>query len=194
MSGCRPLIKGFFRRCADRGCGHVFGLVRGQLDPLALMLWRSTRWRASLSRSSNRRCQSNGGSSTCNESVISRAAIYAARARHSAKAAAHDAPGVCVDHECDVNEAGPGRDIGEIRDPKRVRPGRPELAVDMIQRTRRSLVADRGFDRFAADHAAGPCSASVAPRCIGRCPRPRGAVAARPCARRRGRRSPRRHA
>jgi hypothetical protein len=38
MSGCRPLIKGFFRRCAGRGCGHVFGLVRGEFDPLALML------------------------------------------------------------------------------------------------------------------------------------------------------------
>ena len=38
MSGRRPLIKGFFRRCADRGCGHVFGLVRGEFDPLALML------------------------------------------------------------------------------------------------------------------------------------------------------------
>jgi hypothetical protein len=38
MSGRRPLIKGFFRRCAGRGCGHVFGLVRGELDPLALML------------------------------------------------------------------------------------------------------------------------------------------------------------
>ena len=38
MSGRRPLIKGFFRRCADRGCGHVFGLSRGEFDPLALML------------------------------------------------------------------------------------------------------------------------------------------------------------
>jgi hypothetical protein len=38
MSGCRPLIKGFFRRYADRGCGHVFGLSRGEFDPLALML------------------------------------------------------------------------------------------------------------------------------------------------------------
>jgi beta-glucosidase len=33
------------------------------------------------------RCQSNGGSSTCGATGISRAAIYAARARHSAKAA-----------------------------------------------------------------------------------------------------------
>jgi hypothetical protein len=38
MSGRRSLIKGYFRRCPDRGCGHVFGLSRGRLDPLALML------------------------------------------------------------------------------------------------------------------------------------------------------------
>jgi hypothetical protein len=38
MSGRRSLIKGYFWRCAGRGCGHVFGLSRGQLDPLALML------------------------------------------------------------------------------------------------------------------------------------------------------------
>ena len=38
MSGWRPLIKGFFRRCVGRGCGHVFGLSRGELDPPALML------------------------------------------------------------------------------------------------------------------------------------------------------------
>ena len=34
-----------------------------------------------------RRCQGNGGSSTCSATAISRAAIYATRARHSAKAA-----------------------------------------------------------------------------------------------------------
>jgi hypothetical protein len=33
-----PADQKLFRRCADRGCGHVFGLSRGQLDPLALML------------------------------------------------------------------------------------------------------------------------------------------------------------
>jgi hypothetical protein len=38
MSGRRSLIKGYFWRCADRGCGHVFGLVRGEFDPPALML------------------------------------------------------------------------------------------------------------------------------------------------------------
>ena len=35
MSGRRSLIKGYFWRCAGR---HVFGLSRGQVDPLALML------------------------------------------------------------------------------------------------------------------------------------------------------------
>jgi hypothetical protein len=29
MSGQRPRIKGYFRRCAGRGCGHVFGLWCG---------------------------------------------------------------------------------------------------------------------------------------------------------------------
>jgi hypothetical protein len=31
MSGRRSLIKGYFWRCADRGCGHVFGLSRGEI-------------------------------------------------------------------------------------------------------------------------------------------------------------------
>ena len=53
MSGRRPLIKGFFRRCADRGCGHVFGLSRGEFDPLALMLSAD---RVSCSAGSRRRC------------------------------------------------------------------------------------------------------------------------------------------
>jgi len=30
MSGRRPPIKGYFQRCADRGCGHVFGLSCGE--------------------------------------------------------------------------------------------------------------------------------------------------------------------
>jgi hypothetical protein len=53
---CRmsPADQGLFRRCADRGCGHVFGLSRGELDPLALMLSADplphSRWRACLRR------------------------------------------------------------------------------------------------------------------------------------------------
>jgi len=33
MSGRRPLIKGYFRFCTSLGCGHVFGLLRGNEDP-----------------------------------------------------------------------------------------------------------------------------------------------------------------
>ena len=70
------------------------------------------------------------------------------RARHPP---ADDPPGVGVDDEGDVDEAGPGRDIGEVGDPEHIRPWRLELAVDVIQRAWRGLVADRGSDRFAAD-------------------------------------------
>jgi hypothetical protein len=58
-----------------------------------------------------------------------------------------------IDHEGDVDEAFPGRHVGEVGDPKRVRPRRLELPPDVIQRARRCLVADRGPDRLAADHA-----------------------------------------
>ena len=44
-------------------------------------------------------------------------------------------------------------DVAEIRDPQRIRARRVELAIDVVQRARRRLVADRGPDRLAADHA-----------------------------------------
>ena len=78
---------------------------------------------------------------------------HEARMRRPRDAPADDAPGVDVDDEGDVDEAGPGRDIGEVRDPERIRPWRLELPVDVIQRTRRRLVADRRPHRLAADHA-----------------------------------------
>ena len=28
----RPLIKGYFRRCTGRGCGHVFGLLARRVE------------------------------------------------------------------------------------------------------------------------------------------------------------------
>ncbi len=65
---------------------------------------------------------------------------------------AHDAAGLGIDDEGNVNEAGPGRDVGEVRDPQHVRLRRPELAVHVIQRARRGLVADRRAHRLAADH------------------------------------------
>ena len=69
------------------------------------------------------------------------------RARHPP---ADDAPGIGVDHEGDVDEARPGRDIGEVREPQHVRPWRLELPVDAVERAWRGLVADRGLHGLAA--------------------------------------------
>jgi hypothetical protein len=64
---------------------------------------------------------------------------------------AHDTPGKGVNDEGHVDEAGPGRHIGEVRDPQHVRRRRVELAIDAIERARRCLVAHRGAGRLAAD-------------------------------------------
>ena len=87
------------------------------------------------------------------------------RARHPP---AHDPAGIGVDHKGDIDKAGPGRDIGEVGEPEDIRPWRLEVAVDVIQRAWRGLVADRGFDGFAADYPlASPCPASAAIPCNG---------------------------
>ncbi len=72
------------------------------------------------------------------------------RARHPP---AHDAARIGVDHESHIDEARPGRDVGEIGDPEHVRPRRAELSVDPIERARRGLVTDRGPQRLASDRA-----------------------------------------
>src|SRR3954453_4820545 len=77
---------------------------------------------------------------------------HEARMRRARGPPAHDPAGIGVDHEGDVDKAGPGRDIGEVGEPENVRPWRLELAVDVIQRAWRGLVADRGLDGFAADN------------------------------------------
>ena len=53
--------------------------------------------------------------------------------------AADDTPRVRVDDEGDVDEACPGRHIGEVGEPKRIRALRLELPIDVIQRARRAL-------------------------------------------------------
>ena len=45
----------------------------------------------------------------------------------SGDAPTNDAAGIGVDHEGDVDEAGPGRDVGEVGDPERVRSRGMEL-------------------------------------------------------------------
>lgn len=73
--------------------------------------------------------------------------------RRPARPPADDAASLGVDDEGDVDEARPGRDIGEVGDPEPVRCRSMELAVDLIERTRGSLVADRRPHRLATDRA-----------------------------------------
>jgi hypothetical protein len=64
---------------------------------------------------------------------------------------ADNAAGEGIDDEGRVEEALPGRNVGEVGHPKRVRPWCLELAVHAVRRARCRLVADRRLDRFAAD-------------------------------------------
>jgi len=73
--------------------------------------------------------------------------------RRPARPPAYDIAGVDVDHEGDIDEPRPGRDVGGVRDPQHVRRRGMELAVDLIERARRGLVADRRLHRLAPDHA-----------------------------------------
>src|SRR5919202_1439961 len=66
---------------------------------------------------------------------------------------ADDAPSKGVDHERDIDETGPGRDVAEVRDPQRIRPRRLELPVHTVQRAWRCLVALCRADDLAADDA-----------------------------------------
>src|ERR671933_2211889 len=66
---------------------------------------------------------------------------------------ADDAPSKGVDHKRDIDEAGPGRDVAEVRDPQRIRPRRLELPVHTVQRAWRCLVALRRADDLATDDA-----------------------------------------
>src|SRR5512134_2369806 len=57
------------------------------------------------------------------------------RPRRTRHAPADDAPGERIDHEGDVDEAGPGRDVGEVRYPEHVRLRCPEPPVDPVKWT-----------------------------------------------------------
>lgn len=67
---------------------------------------------------------------------------------------ADDPAGEYVDHEGDVDEALPGRDVGEVADPQLVGPPGLEVPADVIQRARGVGVADRGAHAFAANDPA----------------------------------------
>ncbi len=68
-----------------------------------------------------------------------------------------------IDHEADINKTCRGRDVGEIADPKPVRCGGLEVAVHMIERERRCLVAEGRAMRLAADNALQPHGIHEAP-------------------------------
>lgn len=66
---------------------------------------------------------------------------------------ADDPTGKRIDHECHIDEAGPCRDVCKVRHPQHIRPRHVELPVDVVERTGRRLVADRGLERLATDSA-----------------------------------------
>lgn len=68
----------------------------------------------------------------------------------------NDIAGIDVDHERDIDEPAQGRDVGKIRDTQLVGRWCTELAVNVIQRTGRSFIADGGAHGLATDL---PCQA-----------------------------------
>jgi hypothetical protein len=68
----------------------------------------------------------------------------------AADAPAHDAVGIGVDEEGDVDEALLARNVGEVRQPQRVRTRRVELPLHPVERTGGCRVADGGSNLPAA--------------------------------------------
>ena len=72
--------------------------------------------------------------------------------RGAADAPAHDTAGEGIDDKRNINKALPGGHVDEIGNPQPVRLWRPELALDVVQRARRGLVADSRSDRLTPNH------------------------------------------
>ena len=87
------------------------------------------------------------------------------RMRCPASSPADDPPCISVDDEGDIDEAGPGRDVGKIRVLQTVWSGSVELSVPVIQRTESRLVADRCPQRLARTAPEGPYPASTGRPC-----------------------------
>src|SRR5439155_20715033 len=66
---------------------------------------------------------------------------------------ADDATTPRVEHDGEIQEAGPRRDVRDVRDPQPIGAGRRELAVDEIRCWPRRLVSYRRVERFPASHA-----------------------------------------
>jgi len=66
---------------------------------------------------------------------------------------ADDAPTPRVDHHREIQESGPGRHVGDVRDPQPIRARRGELAVDEIGLGPRRVVSHRRAARLPTAHA-----------------------------------------
>ena len=71
--------------------------------------------------------------------------------RRPANPPADDPAGIGVDDKSQIDEARPGRHVSEVGDPEHVRRRGMELAVDVVERARRRLVAHGRSDGVAAD-------------------------------------------
>src|SRR5438309_1388479 len=69
---------------------------------------------------------------------------------------ADHAPTPRIEHDGEIQEAGPGRHVGDVRDPQLIRARAGELAVDEIRRRPGRLVAHRRAERLPPAHALQP--------------------------------------
>lgn len=76
--------------------------------------------------------------------------------RRATDAPADDVPGEDVDHERHIDEARPGGNVSEVGDPEPVGSRSLELSIDLVERARRPLAADRRPYRLAANDALKP--------------------------------------
>jgi hypothetical protein len=68
--------------------------------------------------------------------------------RRAAHPPTDDAAGKGVDHESHMDKAGPGEDIGIVRQPQHIRRWSTELPIDLVERARRlSLTVVRSVCR-----------------------------------------------
>ena len=72
-----------------------------------------------------------------------------------------------VEHDGKIEETGPGRDVGDVRHPKMIRPLRVEMAINQIQGRANSFVADRRTGRASAADADKAASLHQPPAFIG---------------------------
>jgi hypothetical protein len=92
------------------------------------------------------------------------------RLSSSAPTPTHDAAGKYVYDKSDIDKARPRRDVDGVGNPQWIRPEGLELPIDLIDRTPRAVIADRGPAHFPAAEAFQPCFRSCGTRALNRLP------------------------